>query len=66
MTNKTSLVKPLLDIFFSPLVGDSHQVSTIITVKRLRVCDFNVHIALQVDMIQFVASKERWPGDLLP
>ena len=37
-----------------------------ITVERLRVFDFNAHIALQVDMIQVVASKERWLGDLLP
>ena len=36
-----------------------------ITVERLRVVDFNAHIALQVDMIQVVASKERWLGDLL-
>ena len=27
--------------------------------------DFNAHIALQVDIIQVVASKDRWPGDLL-
>ena len=27
-------------------------------------CSFN--IALQVDMIQVVASKEHWPGDMLP
>ena len=32
----------------------------------LMVFDFNVHIALQVDMIQVIASKERSPGDSLP
>ena len=71
MTNKASLVKPLLEIlwessFLSPLVGDSHQVRTMITVERLRVFYFKAHITLQVDIIQVVASKERWPGDLLP
>jgi len=51
--------------FFSHLVGDSSQVRTGITVERFMY--FNVHIALQVDMIQVVAaSKERWSGDLLP
>ena len=29
------------------------------------VFDFNA-FALQVDMIQVAASKERWPDDLLP
>ena len=52
---------------FSQIVEDSHQVRTVITVRRLMVFDFNAHIALQIDMIQVVAaSKERWPGDLLP
>ena len=37
-----------------------------ITVEMLMVFDFNVHIALQVDMIQVIASKERSPGDSLP
>ena len=36
------------------------------TVEWSRVVDFNAHIVLKVDMIQVVASKERWPGDLLP
>ena len=53
-------------IFFTHLVEDSQQVHTVITVEILMVFDFNAHIALQVDMIQVVAtSKERWPGDLL-
>ena len=30
------------------------------------VFDFNTPIALQVDMIQVFASKERWPGYLQP
>ena len=34
-------------------------------VERLRVVDFNDHIALQVDMIQVVAFKARCPGDML-
>ena len=37
-----------------------------ITIERLMDFDFNAYIALQVDMIQVVASKERWLGDLLP
>ena len=49
--------KKLVRNFLSHLVGDSHQVRTIITVERLRVFYFNANIALQVDMIQFVASK---------
>ena len=52
--------------FFSHLVGDSHQVRTVISVERLIAFHFNAHIALQVDIIQVVASKESWPGDLLP
>ena len=49
------------------LVGDSHQVRTVITVERLMVFRFTAHIALQVAMIQVVAAfKERWSGDLLP
>ena len=51
---------------FSHLEGDSHQVRRIISVERLRVFYFNAHVALQVDMVQVVASKERWPGDKLP
>ena len=37
-----------------------------ISVERLIAFHFNAHIALQVDIIQVVASKESWPGDLLP
>ena len=70
MTNKISFVKPLLwdlaRIFFSHLVGDSQQVRTMITVKSLVVIYLYAHITIKVDMIQVVASKERWPGDLLP
>ena len=40
------------------VVGDSHQVRTVITVERLLVFDFNAHIALLVDMIQVVASNQ--------
>ena len=53
-------------IFFYHLVGDSHQVLTVVTLERLIDFYFNAHTALQVDMIQVVASKERWPVDLLP
>ena len=44
------LAKPLLEIlcdFSSYQVGDSLQVSTVITVERLVVFDFNAHIALK-------------------
>ena len=43
----------------------SYKVRTVMTVERSRDVDFNAHIVLKVDMIQVVASKERWPGDLL-
>ena len=36
------------------------------SVERFMVFDFNTYTAFQVDMVQIVASKERWPGDLLP
>ena len=46
------------------------DIRKVMTVERLWFLDFNAHIALQVDiqvdMIQVVASKERWSGDLLP
>ena len=52
MTNKTSLVKPLLEIlcefFFS------HHVRTMITVERLRVLDFIAHIS------PFKKTWSRW------
>ena len=35
MHNKTTLDKPLLEIFFSHLVGDSHQVRTVISIEWL-------------------------------
>ena len=42
-------------IFFSRLVGDSHQVRT---VKADGFLDFNAHIALQVNMNQIVAASK--------
>ena len=59
--NKAALVKPLLDlvrIYFSHLLGDPHQVRTVISVEGGWFSDFNAHIAFQVDMIQVVRG---WP-----
>ena len=54
--------------FISYLVEGSHNFRTEINVERLMVCDLLLlSYILQVEMIQAVAaSKERWPGDLLP
>ena len=55
-----------VNLLFSHLLGDSHQVHTAITVERLMVFYFNAYNTLQVNMLQVIGVKERWPGDLLP
>ena len=55
--------------FISHLVGDSHRVRTERTVERLMVFDLLLLLYAKYsskENSQVVASKERWPGDLLP
>ena len=50
------MIKPLLEIlceYFFRQVGDSNQVRTVITVRRLMVFEF-----IQVEMIQVVTFKK--------
>ena len=65
MTNKAITARDLVRFLSSHLVGDSHHVLIVITVERLMVFYFNALIALQVEIIQVIASMERWPGALL-
>ena len=57
-----------MQIFFSRLIGDFHQVRTESTVERLVVLDLLLLLAKysSKENSQVVDNKERWLGDLLP